>query len=201
MSVAQQEVMYLDWSKYSSVGLGPGLGTGENGAFMVKEVLSGFHKPIVIDADALNIISERHSLLSGIPANSILTPHPKEFERLFEKTSNNYERLRLAMQQAQDLGVYIIIKGRYSTLACPDGDIYFNSTGNPGMATGGSGDVLTGILAGLLSQGYTSKHAAIIGMYIHGMAGDLAAAAWSEEALCAGDIVEYLGKAWLSVRA
>lgn len=199
MALAREDIKLLDWNKYSSIAIGPGIGTNNNAGEVVNEVMSNYTRPIVIDADALNIISENQGLLNNIPRHSILTPHPKEFERMFGKTANNFEQLKLAKQHAEHLQVYIIVKGSYSMLACADGEIYFNSTGNPGMATGGSGDVLTGILAGLLSQGYSAKHACMLGMYLHGLAGDLAAQALSQEALIAGDIIEYLGKAFLSV--
>ncbi len=199
MAAGQEDIQSLDWSKYSSVGLGPGLGTGENAASVVQQVISNFNKPIVIDADALNIISQDESLLHKVPAGSILTPHPKEFERLFGKTQTNFERLETAKKHAHELNVFIIVKGVYSMLTCPDGKFFFNSTGNPGMATGGSGDVLTGMLSGLLSQGYSPEHACILGMYLHGLAGDFASYSLSQEALIAGDIIDYLGKAWLSI--
>jgi NAD(P)H-hydrate epimerase len=201
MAAAQEEIQLLEWSKYSAIGLGPGLGTGEHAVSVAEQVLSNSAKPIVIDADALNIISTNHSLLDKIPAGSILTPHPKEFERLFGKPQTNFDRLEIAKEHALSLKVFIIVKGFYSLLACPDGRVFFNSTGNPGMATGGSGDVLTGILSGLLSQGYSSEHASVLGMYLHGLAGDLAARALSQEALIAGDIIDYLGKAWLSINS
>ncbi len=201
MAVAQEDIQSLDWSKYSSVGLGPGLGTGEHAVSVAEQVISNFNKPIVIDADALNIISRNDLLLSKVPADSILTPHPKEFERLFGKTQTNFDRLETAKKHARELEVFIIVKGFYSMLACPNGKVFFNSTGNPGMATGGSGDVLTGILAGLLSQGYSSEQACILGMYLHGLSGDLASYSLSQEALIAGDIIDYLGKAWLSINS
>lgn len=201
MAAAQEDIQSLDWSKYSSVGLGPGLGTGEQAASVVQQVISDFNKPIVIDADALNIISKDKSLLNKVPAGSILSPHPKEFERLFGKTQTNLDRLETAKKHAGELNVFIIAKGAYSMLACPDGKVFFNSTGNPGMATGGSGDVLTGILAGLLSQGYSSEQACILGMYLHGLSGDLAAHSLSQEALIAGNLIDYLGKAWLSINS
>jgi NAD(P)H-hydrate epimerase len=199
MAMAQELSQSVEWPKFSTIGIGPGIGTDVDGTGMVEEVLTHFNSPIVIDADGLNILSTNDELLMELPPGSILTPHPKEFERLFGKTENHLERIQLARAQAQKLFVYIIVKGHYSLVACPDGDVYFNSTGNPGMATGGSGDVLTGILTGLLAQGYSSKETCILGMFLHGLAGDLAAKHLSQEAMLAGDLLDHLGKAFLTI--
>ena len=199
MVMAHAEMETLDWSKFTTIGIGPGIGTQKEGATLLQDVLAHFDKPIVIDADALNILSANQELLSDLPPGSILSPHPKEFERLFGKTANQPEKIQLAKAHAQKHFIYIILKGHNSVLACPDGKVYFNSTGNPGMATGGSGDVLTGILTGLLAQGYSSKETCLLGMFIHGLAADIAVQSVSQEALIAGDIIEYLGKAFLSV--
>jgi NAD(P)H-hydrate epimerase len=201
MATAHEEIEQIDFGKYTVVGIGPGLGTNEPAAMLLQYVLSHFNKPMVLDADALNTLSVNQELLSELPPGSILTPHPKEFERLFGQTDNHAERIQRARYNAQKLFVYIIIKGHYSVLACPDGEVYFNSTGNSGMATGGSGDVLTGIITGLLSQNYSSKEAALLGMYLHGHAADIAVGSLSQEALIAGDITKFLGKAFLSVSA
>ena len=128
--------------------------------------------PLVLDADALNILSTNKEWLAYLPDNSILTPHPKEFERLFGKSANDFERNELQRNQAKALNSFIILKGANTCIACPDGTCYFNTTGNPGMATGGSGDVLTGIITGLLAQSYPVKDACILGVYLHGLAGD-----------------------------
>lgn len=199
MALPHEEAEDLDWSKYSSIGIGPGIGTGESSARILQKVLSFFNKPVIIDADGLNILSANNELLKDLPCGTILTPHPKEFERLFGKTSNHAEKIQSALHYAQTLFIYIIIKGHNSVLACPDGEVYFNSTGNAGMATGGSGDVLTGILAGLLAQGYSSKECCLLGMYLHGLSADIAVKSFSEEALISGDITHYLGKAFLAV--
>lgn len=200
MAMAQEEISSVEWARFTTVGIGPGLGTGEKGSEFLRYILAHFNQPMVIDADGLNLMSTERELLNDLPPGSILTPHPKEFERLFGKMENHLERIHTARYYAQKLFVYIIVKGHYSFVACPDGEVYFNSTGNPGMATGGSGDVLTGILTSLLAQGYSSKDAAIFGMYIHGLAGDLVANKLSEEALLAGDIVKYLGHAFLTIK-
>ncbi len=201
MAMAHSEIEASDWSKYTTIGIGPGIGTQKEGAMLLQAVLAHFDKPVVIDADGLNILSVNQELLNELPPGSILSPHPKEFERLFGKTANQPEKIHIARQHAQRLFIYIIIKGHNSALVCPDGEVYFNSTGNPGMATGGSGDVLTGILAGLLAQGYSSKETCLMGMFIHGLAADIAVQHISQEALIAGDIIEYLGKAFLYIRS
>lgn len=197
MALAHDEIKTIEWSKYTTIGVGPGIGTEDEGRTLLHTVLTHFNNALVIDADGLNIMSLNKELLNELPPGSILSPHPKEFERLFGKTSNQPEKIQLAKSYAQRLFIYIILKGHYSVLACPDGEVYFNSTGNAGMATGGSGDVLTGILTGLLAQGYSSKEACIMGMFLHGLAADIAVKTLSQEALIGGDIVEHLGKAFL----
>lgn len=189
------------YAGYNAVGVGPGLGIYESHVTMLEELMVNFKKPMVIDADALNIISRHDYLLELIPASSILTPHRGEFERLFGKSANEFDQLQLAITHAVKLKLYIVLKGHHTFIACPNGKGYFNSTGNPGMATGGSGDVLAGIITGLLAQGYSPREAAIAGVYLHGLAGDLAAAQISEQALTAGDIPEWIGKAILQIQA
>jgi NAD(P)H-hydrate epimerase len=136
-----------------------------------------------------------------IPEASILTPHPKEFERLAGVWKDDFERLEKAKQFAIQTKSILILKGAYTSIISPQGNVYFNPTGNPGMATGGSGDVLTGILTGLLAQGYTSLETAQLGVYLHGLAGDLAAREKSMESLIASDLVDYLPKAFLHLYA
>jgi len=184
---------------YKTIGIGPGLGTAKGTAKALELLLAQYRQPMVIDADALNIIAEYPFLLQAVPPGSLLTPHPKEFERIFGGSENDFERLELLSQQAVQLHLYILLKGRYTAIACPDGSIYFNSTGNPGMATGGSGDVLTGILTGMLAQGYTPKAAVLLGTYLHGLAGDIAAARMSQEAMTAESIIDCLGPAFLQL--
>ncbi len=188
-----------DLTQYKSIAIGCGIGTDEMTASALVHVLENANYPIVLDADALNIISKNKNLFQKIPQGSILTPHPKEFERLFGKTANSFEQHILLRNKAKELGIYIVLKGAYTAIACPDGTCYFNNTGNPGMATGGSGDVLTGILVGLLTQGYTPFETCILGVWLHGLAGDLAAKNLSQEAMIAGDIVAYLGDAFQAV--
>lgn len=182
--------------KYSCIGIGPGIGRNPDTVEVLGKLLPVLEKPVVLDADALNIIGENRDMLKKIPAGSILTPHPKEFERMFGKTNNNFERLDLQRNKSREYQIYIVLKGHYTCISTPEGDCRFNSTGNPGMATAGSGDTLTGILTALLAQGYDPGHAAIFGVYLHGLAGDLAAADLSQESLIASDISHYLGNAF-----
>ncbi|QHS60052.1 NAD(P)H-hydrate dehydratase [Chitinophaga agri] len=187
-------------AKYKTIGIGPGLGTAAGTCWAFEKLLDHYQQPMVIDADALNILGGSPALLDKVPAGSILTPHPKEFERLFGKTANDMERLQVLSDHAVKRHLHILLKGRYTAMAFPDGSIWFNTTGNPGMATGGSGDVLTGILTSLLAQGYPPEEAMLMGVWLHGRSGDHAAAECSEEAMIAEDIVEFLGKSFLQLR-
>lgn len=186
-------------AKFRTIGIGPGLGTAAGTCWALEKLLDHYRQPMVIDADALNILASSPALLKKVPAGSLLTPHPKEFERLFGKTANDVERLQVLSQNAVERQLNILLKGRYTAMAFPDGSIWFNATGNPGMATGGSGDVLTGILTSLLAQGYSPQETMLLGVYLHGLAGDHAAAIHSEEAMIAEDIVEFLGKTFLEL--
>lgn len=185
---------------FNAIGVGPGLGTDDDAQRSVRQLLQNAQVPMVMDADALNILSEHKTWLSFLPAKAILTPHPKEFERLFGKTSNAFERLELLREMAAKHNIIIVLKGANTVVAMPNGSVFFNSTGNPGMATAGSGDVLTGMILSLLAQRYTPEEAAVLGVYLHGLAGDLAASAIGQEALIASDITEHIGKAYLSLR-
>jgi NAD(P)H-hydrate epimerase len=153
---------------------------------------------VVIDADALNILSEHRELLNLLPPQSILTPHPREFERLMGVSKNDLDRLKNLKKFATQTKTIVVLKGACSAIATPDGKIYFNSTGNPGMATGGSGDVLTGLLTGLLAQQYAPEAAALIGVYIHGLAGDYAMKKKGMNAMIASDIIEGFSEAFMS---
>lgn len=184
---------------YDAIGIGCGLGMEHKTQQVLIELLQNSKQPLVLDADALNIIAENPDLLNRIPKNSILTPHPKEFERLFGKTSNDFERNSLQRQNAISLQCFILLKGAHSCIATPDGICYYNTTGNPGMATAGSGDVLTGIITGLLAQGYSSKDALCLGVFLHGAAGDIGVQELGEESLIARDIINYLPKAFLEL--
>jgi NAD(P)H-hydrate epimerase len=185
-----------DASTADVVGIGPGLGTSPETIRSVRLLLESHKRPMVLDADALNIISAGSGLLQLIPPLSILTPHPKEFERLAGPWSNDFEKLDLLRSFARDLNVIVVLKGAFSAIASPDGSIYFNPTGNPGMATGGSGDVLTGIVTGLLAQGYSALESAMLGVYLHGASGDVALADKGMEGLIASDLIDYLPRAF-----
>lgn len=185
-----------DLTPYRAIGIGCGLGQREGAAKALQQLLREAKLPLVIDADALNLLGQHPSWLLELPPNSLLTPHPKEFERLFGPTEDAFERLALQRQKAQELGIIIVLKGAHTCTALPDGRCFFNSTGNPGMATGGTGDVLTGVLTGLLAQGYPPADAALLGVFLHGLAGDLALQGQSQESLLAGDLVDALGKSW-----
>lgn len=187
---------------YDAIGIGPGLGTKASTAEAVQSVLKEakrWNLRLVLDADALNICGQYRDWLNLLPKNTILTPHPKEFERLTEKAQNDFHRLELLKGFCKKYQVYVILKGAHTAISTPEGVIYFNSTGNPGMATGGSGDVLTGVLTALVAQGYDSLSASLLGVHLHGLAGDLAAEKLSRESLIASDIVEHLGRAFATL--
>lgn len=186
--------------RYQAIGIGPGLGTDGLTAQALAELLHQATCPLVLDADALNMIAAQTDLLNLLPPDSLLTPHPKEFERLFGSTPNSFDRWKLLRQKAQSLRCFILLKGGNSVVATPDGHLYFSTVGNPGMATAGAGDVLTGIISGLLAQGYTAKHAMLLGVYLHGLAGDLAAEAVQMESIIAEDIIAFLGAAFRTLR-
>ena len=186
-----------DLLNYRSLAIGPGIGTSMQTKKMLKSLLTKLKQPSVFDADALNILAQESDLLNKLPANSILTPHPKEFERLAGKSENSLTQLEKLRKFCADYHVITVLKGAYTAICNPEGEVYFNNTGNPGMATGGSGDVLTGVIAGFLSSGYSPFEAAKLGVYFHGLAGDKAALELGMIALSAGDIIAYLGKAYL----
>lgn len=187
-------------SKYSAIAVGPGIGTADETRQLIVDLIEKYRKPLVIDADALNILAENPDLLHSLPTYSILTPHPKEFERLFGPSSNDFARQEKAVVKSREYQCIIVLKGHYSFIANPGGKCWFNSTGNPGMAKGGSGDVLTGIITGFLSKGYEPTEAAIVGTFIHGLAGDLAAQRFSEQAMLPSDLVESIGEAFQQIR-
>ncbi len=218
----QGENTELDFGAYDGVGIGPGLGQSEASEHMVRMVLGNVKGPAVADADAINLIGKGVVPIDKLPKGMIFTPHKKEFERLLgavqKETSEEKERqgcgqstvtphgdghtaalpmddVRRAMAFAMDVEGYVLLKGHRSALCCHDGEVIYNTTGNAGMATAGSGDVLTGIITGLLARGYEPKVAAMMGMYLHGLAGDLAAEEVGQESLIASDIIKFLPKA------
>jgi NAD(P)H-hydrate epimerase len=153
-----------------------------------------------LDADALNILAEKENYLHLLTPDTILTPHPKEFERLFGAAKDSMFQIEIGRAKAMKYNIFIVLKGHHTAVLTPSGECWYNTTGNAGMATGGTGDVLTGIITSLLTQGYSAKNAALLGVYLHGLAGDTAAAEISQEALIAGDIPDYLGKAFLQLQ-
>ncbi|MFH0893072.1 MAG: NAD(P)H-hydrate dehydratase [Bacteroidota bacterium] len=187
---------FPDLSPYNAIGIGPGIGTAEDTQKMLKKLIQESKLPILFDADAINILSENKTWLSFIPAGCVFTPHPGEFERLVGKSISNFERLEKLREFAFKYQAYVVLKGAHSVTAFPDGRLFFNSSGNAGMATAGSGDVLTGIILGLLAQGYNPGIACILSVFIHGLAGDFAADTMSEESLIAGDIIRHLPDAF-----
>ena len=177
---------------YTAIGIGPGIGKAPETLAMLKKLLPTLKKPIVVDADALNLLSENRDLLDELPKNSILTPHPKEFERLTKKWDDDYQKLDMLREFAKKYNVVVVLKGAYSAVATPNGDVHFNSTGNPGLSTGGTGDVLTGVLTALLAQSYDPVEAAVLGVFAHGLAGDRVAEQRGPIGMIASDVVDAL---------
>ena len=202
VSIDPHDLMFTEFPDllpFSAIGIGPGIGLKNNSQKALHELIEKAEVPMVLDADALNILSEDLGWLKKLPANSILTPHPGEFRRLVGDSENSWERIEKQRKLAKDYNIIVLLKGAFSSIATPDGKLYFNSTGNPGMATAGSGDTLTGIILGLLARRIPPADAVVAAVYLHGLAGDLAAAEKSETALIAGDVIDFLGKAFLEV--
>ncbi|MEO5907428.1 MAG: NAD(P)H-hydrate dehydratase [Saprospiraceae bacterium] len=188
-------------SNISAIGIGPGLGIHADTQAGFKKLISDLKRnSLVIDADGINILAANKGLIDLLPEGTIITPHPGEFDRLFGEQEDHFERYRTACSEAQKRKINIVVKGGYTIICQSNGVSFFNTKGNPGMATAGSGDVLTGILLGLLSQGYSPEFAALLGVYIHSSAGDIAAETIGYEALIAGDIIEFLGDAFEELR-
>ena len=191
----------FDTSEFDAMAIGPGIGTSSYTVQAFIEQVSMTKCPMVIDADALNILGSHRGWITQLPRRCILTPHKKELFGLISTTRNSYEELERTRELAARQQIYIVIKGAYSAIVTPEGNVYFNSTGNPGMATAGAGDVLTGVIVSLLAQGYVPEVAARLGVYLHGMAGDLAAENLSYEGLISSDLVEYLPKSFKTLRS
>ena len=187
-------------NSFSAVGIGPGIGTDENAFDILSHLFSESEVPMVLDADALNIIAAHPGLKNLIPPGSILTPHKGELARLLSPTDNSFEQMQLAMQFAQQQGIYIIAKDAYTAIITPEGMVHFNTIGNAGMATAGCGDVLTGIILSLLAQGYSSADASILGVYLHALAGDIVAEQLCQESLIASDIIDAIPQAFKRIR-
>ena len=190
-----------DLNSFNAIAIGPGIGQNEQTLKALKLLIQNSNSPMVLDADALNILSNNPTWLAFLPQSSILTPHPKEFERIVGGWNNDFECLDKQKALAQKHSIYVVLKGANTSICFPDGQIFFNSTGNPGMATAGSGDVLTGIITGLLASGYSPAVSSVMGVYLHGLAGDLSAVENGMEATTAGDIIENLGKAFLDLKS
>ncbi len=188
--------MFNNLQAYTAIGVGPGIGKKSETVAGLENLLRTWRGSTVLDADALNILAQKPVLLNLLHDKCILTPHPKEFERLAGKTENDFERLNKLSNFATQYQVYILLKGAHTILATPEGKCYFNTTGNPGMAKGGMGDVLTGILLALLSNGLTAFEAAAIGVFAHGLAGDILAKKVGKRGICAGEVAETMGSAW-----
>ncbi|MCK5137652.1 MAG: NAD(P)H-hydrate dehydratase [Bacteroidales bacterium] len=203
VSMDQSDILFSappELSPYSAVGIGPGIGCKQNTGKGLKQLLETVKIPMVIDADGLNILSEHPEWYKLLPEGTILTPHPKEFDRLAGESKNSFQRHVKQREFSRKHNVIVVLKGAYTGIATPDGNYWFNTSGNPGMATGGSGDVLTGLITGLLAQGLQPREAALAGVYLHGLAGDLAVHESSEEAVIASDLMRQLGSAFREVR-
>ncbi len=202
LSIDDNETVYSNnpiLNNFNAIGIGPGLGTSLESQSALKLLIQSINSPMVIDADAINILSKNKTWLAFLPNNTIVTPHIKEFERFAGKTNNSYERIQLQIKLSIKFQIIIILKGANTSISSPDGKLYINSTGNPGMATAGSGDVLTGIILSLLSQGYSPLIASILGVYLHGLAGDIAAYKLGFESLIASDIIDNISKAFINL--
>lgn len=196
----QEHITHLEpISKYNAIGIGPGIGCNEKTSGALLQLFENANQPLVLDADAINLIAQNKQLQHTLPANSILTPHIGEFDRLAGASENSYERLLKACQWAVKHKSYVVLKGANTAICTPNKECYFNPTGNPGMATAGSGDVLTGIILGLLAQAYSPLNASLTGVYLHGLAGDIVADEKSPETLIASDIIENLGCAFKKI--
>jgi NAD(P)H-hydrate epimerase len=184
-----------EWQPYNATGIGPGMGTDSRTAAALAAFMDQCKQPLVIDADGLNLVARQPELLAKLPPGSVLTPHPREFGRLFGDSANSMAQLDQARTQAMRYNICIVLKGHHTAVVTPEGECWYNMTGNAGLAKGGAGDVLTGIITGLLAQGYAPPEAATLGVYLHGLAADIATHDMAQEALIASDVIKYLGKA------
>lgn len=173
------------------VSVGPGIGQNTKTINALESLLKNYKNPMVVDADALNCMAQRPHLLSLLPAHSVITPHIGEFDRLFGEHNGNEDRLRKALEMAQHYHIIIVLKGHYTATVRWDGKVFINSSGNPGMATAGSGDVLTGVITALIAQGIHPEQAATIGVYVHGKAGDMATEKWGQYGVLSSEIADY----------
>jgi len=186
--------------RFDALGIGPGIGTKPNTKKGLRDLLIKYKGPVVIDADAINIISMEDDKADIIPENAVLTPHPGEFRRLSGSDATAFARLDIQREFSKKYKCVIVLKGAHTSISLPDGRVWFNTTGNPGMATAGSGDVLTGIILGMLAQGYKPSEAAIASVFIHGLAADLAVRSTAYESLIASDIIHNIGASFIKIR-
>ena len=186
-----------EYGIFDAIGAGPGLGSDPATSRAFLELVDSCGKPLVIDADGINILGQFRDNIPRLPAGTIITPHVREFERLAGKADDGFSRLSQQVEFAVKHKCIVVLKGAYSSIATPEGKVFFNSTGNPGMATAGSGDVLTGMILALLSRGYQPADAAVLGVWLHGLAGDLAAADKGQESLTASDIIDNISHAFI----
>lgn len=186
--------MYPD-RDFNAIGIGPGIGTNDMTVKALEDFLASVNRPVVLDADALNCIALKPAMLNTIPVLSVITPHAGEFDRLFGMQPSGEARLRKAIEMAKYYNILIVLKGHHTAIVRPDGKVYFNSSGTPAMATAGSGDVLTGLIVAMLAQGYPVELASIIAVYVHGLAGEIAASEHGEYGVTAGDIADNIGRA------
>jgi ADP-dependent NAD(P)H-hydrate dehydratase / NAD(P)H-hydrate epimerase len=186
-----------DLSRYAAIGMGPGIGRERDTANVLKMLIQEARMPIVLDADAINILADNPTWLSFLPRGTILTPHPKEFDRLVGQCHSGQERWIRQREFSVRYGCVVVLKGAFTSICNPSGQTFFNMTGNPGMATAGTGDVLTGSILGLMAQGYGSTEASVLGVYVHGLSGDMVAKRLGMHAMVASDLTEGLGAAFL----
>ncbi len=199
----QSDIMITDITdpgSFDAVAAGPGMGVRSNSQKALRKLLEEYDGRLVLDADALNILSLNPEWFSLLKEGTILTPHPGEFERMAGAAANSYQRMLLQIDFSKKYKVIVVLKGAFTSISFPHGEVWFNSTGNPGMATAGSGDVLTGMIGSLLAQGLDPSNASVAGVYLHGLAGDMAAEKRGEEALIASDLIENIGNAYLRIK-
>lgn len=184
-----------NFNEYNAIGIGPGLGVNEYGLKLVQSLFETNTSPVVFDADALNIISEYQIGWKNFKSSFILTPHPKEFDRLFGMHFNDDERKQTAIEKAKELNCVIVLKG-HRTFITDGQKVFYNTTGNAGLAKGGSGDALTGMITAFLAQGYTTLEASLLGVFVHGLAADITLKDQSEESMLITDVIANIGKAF-----
>lgn len=204
MVITSEQKDYIDElpvepGKFAAIGIGPGIGTLNHTARIIREILNNYEGSLVIDADGINLLSKEMDLLRSHKARLVITPHPKEMQRLFGTVENDLERIEQAIKYSRELNIVVVLKGRYTCITTPGGMTYFNSTGNPGLAKGGTGDTLTGMITALLANGYTAEAAAILGCYLHGKAADIVAEITSEESMTPTDLIEEIGAAFRAI--